>query len=48
MALFAQPISMTIVPPVRRPILWRQVATGSIAILVLALMVLAIGRNQSG
>ncbi|MCW8281769.1 MULTISPECIES: amino acid ABC transporter permease [Agrobacterium] len=47
MALFAQPISMTIVPPVRRPILWRQVATGSIAILVLALMVLAIGRNQS-
>ncbi len=38
---------MTIVPPVRRPILWRQVATGSIAILVLALMVLAIGRNQS-
>ncbi|AUC11353.1 ABC transporter permease [Rhizobium sp. Y9] len=47
MALFAQPISMTIVPPVRRPIRWRQVATGSIAILVLALMVLAIGRNQS-
>lgn len=47
MALFAQPITLTIVPPVRRPILWRQVATGSIAILVLALMVLAIGRNQS-
>lgn len=47
MALFAQPISMTFAPPVRRPIRWRQVATGSIAILVLALMVLAIGRNQS-
>ncbi|HCJ73749.1 amino acid ABC transporter permease [Rhizobium pusense] len=47
MALFAQPISMTIVPPVRRPILWWQVATGSIAILVLALMVLVIGRDQS-
>lgn len=47
MALFAQPISMTIVPPVRKPIRWGQVATGSIAILVLALMVLAVGRNQS-
>lgn len=47
MALFAQPICMTIVPPVRKPIRWGQVATGSIAILVLALMVLAVGRNQS-
>lgn len=47
MALFAQPISMTIVPPVRKPIRWGPVATGSIAILVLALMVLAVGRNQS-
>lgn len=47
MALFAQPISMTIVPPVRKPIRWGQVATGSIAILVLALVVLAVGRNQS-
>lgn len=47
MALFAQPISMTIVPPVRKQIRWGQVATGSIAILVLALMVLAVGRNQS-
>ncbi|MBW9072389.1 amino acid ABC transporter permease [Agrobacterium deltaense] len=47
MALFAQPISMTIVPPVRKPIRWGQVATGSIAILVLALMVLAVGRNHS-
>lgn len=47
MALFAQPISMTIVPPVRKPIHWGKVATGTIAILVLALIVLAIGRNQS-
>lgn len=47
MALFAQPISMTIVSPVRKPIRWGQVATGSIALLVLALMVLAVGRNQS-
>ncbi|MBW9069821.1 amino acid ABC transporter permease [Agrobacterium pusense] len=47
MALFAQPISMTIVFPVRKPIRWGQVAAGSIAILVLALMVLAVGRNQS-
>ncbi|KQM30728.1 ABC transporter permease [Rhizobium sp. Leaf68] len=47
MALFAQPISMTIVPPVHKPIRWGQVATGSIALFVLALMVLAVGRNQS-
>ncbi|MCZ4432069.1 amino acid ABC transporter permease [Agrobacterium sp. SOY23] len=47
MALFAQPISMTIAPPNGKSVRWGQFATGTIAILVLALMVLAIGRNQS-
>ncbi|AAK90782.1 ABC transporter permease [Agrobacterium tumefaciens] len=47
MALFAQPISMTVAPPNGKPVRWGQLATGSIAILMLALMTLAIGRNQS-
>ncbi|WP_312223775.1 amino acid ABC transporter permease [Rhizobium rhizoryzae] len=47
MALFTQPISMTIAPPNGKPIRSGQVATGTIALLVLALMVLAVGRNQS-
>lgn len=47
MALFAQPISMTVAPPNGKPVRWGQLATGSIAILTLALMTLAIGRNQS-
>lgn len=45
--LFAQPISMIVAPPNGKPVRWGQLATGSIAILMLALMSLAIGRNQS-
>ncbi len=47
MALFAQPISVIVAPPNGKPVRWGQLATGSIAILMLALMTLAIGRNQS-
>ncbi|MBB3948671.1 polar amino acid transport system permease protein [Rhizobium skierniewicense] len=47
MALFTQPISMTVAPLNGKPVGWGQLTTGTIAILVLALMVLAVGRNQS-
>ena len=47
MALFAQPISNAIAPPVGKPIRWGQLASAAIAILALAIFLTVIGRNQA-
>lgn len=47
MSFFAPPISMTMSPPVGKPIRWGQFTTGASAILALALLLTMIGRNQS-
>lgn len=47
MALFAQPVSMAIAPPVGKPIRWGQITSGASALLALALVLVVIGRNQS-
>ncbi|MCM2477345.1 amino acid ABC transporter permease [Rhizobium sp. CG5] len=47
MSLFAQPVSMAIAPPVGKPIRWGQIATGTSAILALALFATTIARNQT-
>ncbi|WP_332302938.1 amino acid ABC transporter permease [Rhizobium sp. GR12] len=47
MALFAQPVSMAIAPPVGKPMRWGQITTGTGAILALVLLLMTIGRNQS-
>lgn len=47
MALFAQPVSMALAPPVGKPIRWGQITTGTSAILALVLFITIIARNQS-
>jgi polar amino acid transport system permease protein len=47
MSLFAQPFSMAIAPPVGKPIRWGQIATGTSAILALALVMMIVARSQS-
>ncbi|WP_284778040.1 amino acid ABC transporter permease [Agrobacterium sp. lyk4-40-TYG-31] len=47
MALFAQPVSMAIAPPLGKPIRWGQITSGTSAILALALFILTIARNQN-
>ncbi|NTE88293.1 amino acid ABC transporter permease [Agrobacterium rubi] len=47
MALFAQPVSMAIAPPLGKPIRWGQITSGTSAILALALFILTIARNQT-
>ena len=47
MAVFAQPFSMAIAPPIGKPVRWGQISTGASAILALALLITLIARNQS-
>jgi polar amino acid transport system permease protein len=47
MALFAQPLSMAIAPPVGKPVRLGQIATGTSAILALVLLISIVARNQS-
>lgn len=47
MALFAQPVSMALAPPVGKPIRWGQITTGTSAILALVLFITIVARNQS-
>ncbi|WP_064708307.1 amino acid ABC transporter permease [Rhizobium bangladeshense] len=47
MSLFAQSLSMAVVPQVGKPIRWGQITTGTSAILALALFLTIVGRSQS-
>ncbi|GAK72601.1 putative ABC transporter ATP-binding protein [Agrobacterium rubi TR3 = NBRC 13261] len=47
MALFAQPISMAIAPPLGKPIRLGQIISGTSAVLALALIILTVARNQT-
>lgn len=47
MALFAQPVSIAIAPPVGKPIRWGQITSGTSAILALVIFIITIAQNQT-